>query len=127
MHFEVLVEDRSGSIVVDNVLRAVLGGNGDNHSWRTHSYKGLGRLPRGLHGQSDPSSRILLQQLPRIMRGYGNSLSRDSSAMVVVVDLDDRDCCLPMPCTRAGRPRSRGPAGRPPGRRSANGPRRSVR
>lgn len=92
MHFEVLVEDRSGSIVVDNVLRAVLGGNGDNHSWRTHSYRGLGRLPRGLHGQSDPSSRILLQQLPRIMRGYGNSLSRDSSAVVVVVDLDDRDC-----------------------------------
>ena len=45
MHFEVLVEDKSGSIVVDNALRAILGRNGENHTWRTHSYAGLGRLP----------------------------------------------------------------------------------
>ena len=92
MHFEVLVEDSSGSIVVDNVLRAILGENGESHSWRTHSYRGLGRLPKGLREKGDPANRILLEQLPRILRGYGNSLSHDSAAVVVVVDLDNKDC-----------------------------------
>lgn len=92
MHFEVLVEDKSGSIVVDNALRAILGRNGENHTWRTHSYTGLGRLPRDLHGRSDPSNRLLLRNLPRILRGYGRSLPSESSAVVVVVDLDDRNC-----------------------------------
>ncbi len=91
MHFEVLVEDKSGSIVVDHMLRAVLGRNGDNHTWRTHGYKGLGRLPKDLRGRRDPSNRLLLEQLPRVLRGYGKSLARDS-VVVVVVDLDDRDC-----------------------------------
>lgn len=92
MHFEVLVEDNSGSIVVANALQAIFGENGGSHTWRTHSYRGLGRLPRDLRGRSAPSHRVLLEQLPRVLRGYGKSLSRDLSAVVVVVDLDDRDC-----------------------------------
>lgn len=92
MHFEVLVEDASGKVVVDNALRKIVGENGDSHTWRTHGYKGLGRLPKDLHVRSDPSKRLLLNQLPRLLRGYGRSLSRESSAVIVVVDLDDRDC-----------------------------------
>ena len=38
-----------------------------------------------------PEKRILLDQLPRLLRGYGKSLP-DSCAVVVVVDLDKRDC-----------------------------------
>ena len=90
MHFEVLIEDQSGEIVVDNALRTILGENG--HTWKTHAYRGLGRLPKDLRARTDPSRRLLLEQLPRILQGYGRSLSPDWAAVVVVVDLDDRDC-----------------------------------
>ena len=91
MHFELLVEDESGRITVDGVLEKILGKNGARHSWRTHGYRGLGRIPRDLRGKTDPAKRILLDRLPNLLRGYGRSLD-DSAAVVVVVDLDDRDC-----------------------------------
>ena len=91
MHFELLIEDESGRIAVDAVLEGILGANGAPHSWRTHGYKGLGRIPKTLHGKTDPTKRLLLNHLPRLLRGYGKSLG-DSAAVVVVVDLDDRDC-----------------------------------
>ena len=89
MHLEVLVEDRSGSIALEHILKKILGGNYTEHSWRMHFYKGIGRLPTNLRGVTNPSSRILLDRLPRILQGYGKSLS-DSSAVVVVVDSDNR-------------------------------------
>ncbi len=91
MHFELLVEDESGRITVEGVLEKILGKNGTRHSWRTHGYRGLGRIPKNLRGKTDPAKRILLDQLPNLLRGYGRSLG-DSAAVVVVVDLDDRDC-----------------------------------
>ena len=91
MHFEILVEDASGRIAVDGVLGKILGANGSRHSWRTHDYKGLGRIPKDLRGGTDPAKRILLDRLPNLLRGYGKSLD-DSGAVVVVVDLDRRDC-----------------------------------
>ena len=56
-----------------------------------HAYKGVGRLPKDLHAAPDPGKRFLLDQLPRLLRGYGKSLG-NSSAVIVVVDLDDKDC-----------------------------------
>ena len=38
----------------------------------------------------DPSKRILLDQLPRLLRGYVNTPGID--AVVVVLDADERDC-----------------------------------
>ena len=93
MHFEILVEDESGRIAVNGVLEKILGANGANHSWRTHGYKGLGRLPKNLHGKTDPAKRLLLDRLPNLLRGYGRSLD-DSAAVIVVVDLDSRDCMV---------------------------------
>ena len=91
MHFEVLVEDQSGSIALDQILEKILGANNTDHSWKLIPYKGLGRIPKGLRGTSDPQQRILLDRLPQLLRGYGESL-QDSSAVIVVVDLDRRDC-----------------------------------
>ena len=92
MHFEVLVEDQSGSIALDVVLEKILGTNGADHSWRMHAYKGIGRIPKNLHAATDPRKRLLLKQLPRLLRGYGRSLQPRLGCVVVVVDLDDRDC-----------------------------------
>ena len=69
MHFEVLVEDQSGSIALDQMLVKILGANYTDHSWKLRPYKGLGRIPKGLRGTSDPQQRILLDRLPTILQG----------------------------------------------------------
>lgn len=91
MHLEVLVEDKSGSIALEHILEKILGANYTEHSWRIRPYKGIGRLPKDLRGVPDPANRLLLNNLPRLLRGYGRSLT-DSSAVLVVVDSDDKDC-----------------------------------
>ena len=78
-------------IALDVILAKILGANGSVHSWRTHPYKGIGRIPQNLRGVTDPNKRILLDRLPALLQGYGRSLP-DSAAVIVVVDLDDRDC-----------------------------------
>ena len=94
MHFEILVEDRSGSIALDCIMEKIFGANGSDHFWEIHSYKGLGHIPKNLRGVTDPKKRILLDRLPKILQGYGRSLDKIGlpAAVVVVVDLDDRDC-----------------------------------
>ncbi len=90
MHIEVLVEDSSGAKLVKTLLPVLIGANGDMHTWRVHPYKGIGRLPTGLSAQGDPSKRALLNQLPRILAGYGKTPGMD--AIVVIVDSDQREC-----------------------------------
>jgi len=91
MHFEVLVEDRSGKEALEIIMEKILGANSSEHSWKIISYKGSGRIPKDLRGVTDPRKRILLDRLPKLLRGYGRSL-QDSSSVLVVVDLDARDC-----------------------------------
>lgn len=92
MHFELLIEDRSGEVLLRSLLAKILGSNGDPHTWRTHAYRGIGRLPPDLRGKADPWKRFILNQLPRILSGYGKSLQGQDAAVVVIVDLDDREC-----------------------------------
>ena len=94
MHFEFLVEDKSGSIAVDILLEKILGANGAEHSWRLHRYQGIGKIPKNLRRETDRAKRQLLTQLPRLLQGYGKKLRSlgDSAAVIVVVDLDDRNC-----------------------------------
>lgn len=91
MHFEFLVEDASTARLVDLVAPRVLG---TIHTYRTHAYRGLGRLPRGLEGASVPRHRVLLDRLPNVLQGYSNAYAslphRDRPVIVVVCDLDDR-------------------------------------
>ena len=91
MRFEVLVEDKSGSITIDIVLGKILGKNGAEHCWTMRSFKGLGHIPRNLRGATNPRNQKILHNLPRLLRAYGKSLD-DASSVIVVVDLDDRDC-----------------------------------
>ena len=91
MHFEVLVEDQSGSIALEHILEKILGTNYTEHSWQIYAYRGIGRLPRNLRGVTDPKARILLDRLPTILQGYGRSLP-DTASVVVVVDSDEKNC-----------------------------------
>lgn len=90
MHVEVLVEDSSRTRLVEALLPNVVGPFGAPHTWRVHAYKGVGRLPKGLGRQLDPAKRALLDQLPRLLKGYGQTPGID--AVLVVLDSDSRDC-----------------------------------
>lgn len=93
MHFEILIEDISGKTALEILVPKII--DIEQHTFRIHSYKGAGRLPKNLQPNSDPKKRILLDQLPRLIQGYGKTLSavpNYSTALIVVCDLDDR--CL---------------------------------
>ena len=90
MHIEILTEDASGKRLLDALLPKILGSHGEPHTWRTHSYKGVGRLPKDLSASTDPQHRILLARLPKLLKGYGKSPG--IGAVVVVLDVDKRNC-----------------------------------
>src|SRR3990172_5984888 len=93
MHFEILVEDQSGKKTLDILVPKIIG---NEHTFKVIPYKGVGRIPKNLDDKKDPGKRILLEQLPRLLRGYGKTFSNYSpdypAVVVVVADLDDR--CL---------------------------------
>lgn len=94
MHFEILVEDASGKIALKSIMEKILGPNGQDHTYRIISYKGVGRIPPNLNKKADPKKQILLNQLPRLLRGYGKSHQNvhADAAVVVVLDLDRKNC-----------------------------------
>lgn len=114
MHFEILVEDQSGKKALDILVPKIIG---DDHTFIVHPYKGIGHIPKNLGSRGDASKRILLDQLPKLLRGYGNTFANypeDYPAVVILVcDLDDKclkafrqelfnilDACAPKPETR---------------------------
>ena len=112
MHFEILVEDQSGRNMLDILVPKLIG---DQDSIRIHAYKGLGRIPKNMKPNQSVRQRFLLNQLPRILRGYGKTYSKSNfdAAVIVVCDLDNKtlttfrqelfnvlNSCNPKPLTR---------------------------
>ena len=92
MHFEILVEDQSGKKALDILVPKIIG---DRHTFVIHSYKGIGRIPKNMRDADDASKRILLENLPKLLKGYGRTFAgyHDYQAAVILVcDLDDK--CL---------------------------------
>lgn len=90
MHFEFLTEDQSGKVMLELLLPNLLPEE-DGHTYRVLSYKGIGRIPKGLKPSADASKRILLDQLPRLLAGYGKASASFPAVVIVVCDLDDRN------------------------------------
>ena len=114
MHIEILVEDQSGKKALDILVPKIVG---VSHTFTVHSYKGIGRIPKGMRDARDASRRILLENVPKLLKGYGRTFSGYPSgyraAVVLVCDLDDKclkafraellailDACNPKPETR---------------------------
>ena len=74
-------------------MEKILGANNSAHSWRMYPYKGIGRIPKDMRSEPDLKKRTLLDLLPSVLRAYGRSLE-PSAAVIVVVDLDDKDCMM---------------------------------
>jgi hypothetical protein len=94
MHFEILVEDLSGKIALEIIIPKII--STEQHTFEIHSYKGIGHIPKGLKSASEARKRILLDQLPRLVQGYGQTFSQyppDYPAVLIIIcDIDDR--CL---------------------------------
>ena len=90
MHIEILVEDSSGKALLEILVPRIIGQQGAPHTWRIIGYRGIGRLPEGIQSHADPAKRVLLSQLPRLLKGYGRTPGID--AVVLVIDSDKRDC-----------------------------------
>lgn len=93
MHFEILVEDQSGKKALDILVPKIIG---DQHTFRVHPYKGIGRIPVNLRGVNNASKQTLLDSLPKMLRAYGKTFEgyglNYPAAVIVVCDLDDK--CL---------------------------------
>ena len=114
MHFEILVEDISGKTALEILIPKII--STKKHTFNIHSYKGIGhKVPKDLKSTSDAKKRILLDRLPKIVRGWGKTLSDPdySFVLIVICDLDNRclstfrrelldlvDKCTPKPKTQ---------------------------
>lgn len=89
MHFEILVEDISGKAALDILVPKIIGAH---HTFKVIAYKGVGRIPRNMGATIDASKRQLLDNLPKLLRGYGNSYNGYPAVVFIVCDLDKK--CL---------------------------------
>ena len=90
MHIEFLVEDSSGTMLLHQIIPQIIGPLSEPHTWQIHAYKGIGKTPHNLKPATDAQKRILLDQLPRLLKGYKKTPGID--AVVVVVDSDRKSC-----------------------------------
>lgn len=89
MHIEVLVEDSSGAALMEYLMPKLLGEAASEHTWRIRGYKGVGRIPTKIAPHTDAAKQTLLDNLPKLLEGYGRTPGYD--AVLVLVDTDDRD------------------------------------
>jgi len=92
MHFEILVEDQSGKKALEILIPKIIGGV---HTFTVHAYKGIGRVPKNMRDTHDASNRILMDNLPKLLKGYGKTQAGRRGyleAVILVCDLDNK--CL---------------------------------
>jgi hypothetical protein len=86
------VEDLSGKRALEILMPKLIA---SEHTYTIHSYKGIGRIPKSMTDTRDASKRILLENLPKLLKGYGRTFAGYSptykAAVIVVCDLDDND------------------------------------
>lgn len=92
MDYEIMVEDRSGKEMLEILMPMIFSRSSSNNTFRIISYKGIGRLPGDLRTATDPKKRLLLNQLPRLIKGYGNIANMYPFVLIFVADLDNKDC-----------------------------------
>ena len=116
MHIKFLVEDISGKQLLDKILPKLITDSA-LHTYKIHPYRGIGSLPKNLTSARDIKSSQLLNDLPRLLRGFGKTFAgygeTYTAAIIVICDLDD-SClkefrqqlqsmlanCAPAPSTR---------------------------
>ncbi len=90
MHLEIVVEDQSGKKALEEIVPKVVD---ESHTFRIIAYKGVGRIPKSIRDPKDASKRHLMENLPKLLKGYGKTFAGYGAsyraAVIVVRDLDD--------------------------------------
>lgn len=92
MYFYFLVEDLSGAELIKILMRKIASSTSDVY-YDCKSFKGIGHLPKVNTKEEvkNAGSKMLLNRLPQYLKGLNNSLQDFPSAIVVVLDNDNRD------------------------------------
>lgn len=91
MHFQFLVEDYSGAVLVDKVMLKL--SEEAEFTFDTKSFKGIGGFKeRG--SVKDIKTNKLLTDLPQYLRAFDSSLRGMEACVIVVLDNDTRDTRL---------------------------------
>lgn len=91
MHFQFLVEDYSGAVLVDKVMQKLL--EEAEFTFDIKSFKGIGGF-KGSGSVKDIKTNKLLTDLPQYLRAFDNSLKDIEACIIVVLDNDTRDTRL---------------------------------
>jgi len=91
VHLEVLVEDRSGKMFLDPLLRRLLAGVGRDVEVAIRPHRGKGRLPADPSARPDRFASGLMDLLPARMRAYSAVFAPGTHGIVVVLDSDEED------------------------------------
>ena len=89
MHFEILVEDRSGKRALDILFPKIIDAQ---DTFKVRGYRGIGHIPKNLSSSTNAGTHLLLDQLPKLLKGYGRTFANYPAAVIVVCDLDSK--CL---------------------------------
>ena len=72
-YIEILVEDKSGGILVEQVLDKFIKDK-QNIAYRIHSFKGIGKIPLKANRVSQIKTKRLLTDLPMYLKGMDSFL-----------------------------------------------------
>lgn len=92
-HFDIFIEDISGKHLVDILMAKILPNEG--YSYRVHPYRGCGKLPENLSAALEIRAKTLLNNVPRLIKGFVNTYKNipDYRAVfVILTDNDNRHC-----------------------------------
>lgn len=92
-YIEILVEDKSGGILVEQVMDKFIKDK-QNIAYRIHSFKGIGKIPLKANRVSQIKTKRLLTDLPMYLKGMDSFLKNmpGKKAIFVILDSDDEDC-----------------------------------
>jgi len=92
-HFDIFVEDMSGKCLVNKLMKKLL--PAEAYTYKVHSYRGCGSLPKNLSNALDIRTKTLLNNVPRLIKGFLNtykSIPDYRAVFIILTDNDDRNC-----------------------------------
>jgi hypothetical protein len=92
VHFEILVEDASGKVLLEHLVPKILGPKGKPNKYRIVNiqelkHRVMAQMPRHL-ARTLPWDTILFQTLMIQIKAYGKAWTHKNGVVVIVVDLD---------------------------------------
>lgn len=89
MHIEVLSEDKSGSVVLKNIMSKYLQNHTLNHSCSVRPHRGKGHYPADFMLKPAKFASGLMDLLPAKVRAYADVYKSNELLLVIVMDSDD--------------------------------------